>query len=364
MTAPFSFESIAWKRIMLLLSLILLPNYLVMQVQLVGPVDDLIGLCTALDLVIILPLVLYFFGFKKRVSWLVLCAFIFWGLLLANWMIPGEADGYLSYFNQSVIVLEAGVIVLELMLFAFLVKRFPLLFANYREEKQRYYHFLLSFSSAIQRTFSFKNERLNKFQFTLRILAIDIAAVYYSLFSWRKSPPVMEHGKGHSFTFHKDGSYLGVFMMLVHAMVLEIIAVHIMVAQYSHTVAWLVTGLDIYTLLFIIADYQAIRLSPVVLDSTGIHFQKGIRQYGFVSWEKVSGIGKNEKSVKEVNQDRRSVSLALHGLEKEPIPYVIQLQEPVEIRQIFGFKKTIHTLYVKMDEGHTFYETVAAYIKK
>ncbi|WP_199868433.1 hypothetical protein [Virgibacillus senegalensis] len=364
MTASFSFESIAWKRIVLFLFLILLPNYLVMQVQLVGPVDDMVGLCTALDLVIILPLVLYFFGFKKRVSWLVLCAFIFWGLLLANWMIPSEADAYLSYFTQSVIVLEAGVILIELMLFIMVVKKFPLLLADYRKEKDVHYHFLLSFSAAIQRTFSFKNERLNKFQFALRILATDIAAVYYSLFSWRKTHPAMEHGKGHSFTFHKDGGYLGVFIMLVHAMLLEIIAVHIMVAQYSHTAAWLVTGLDIYALLFIIADYQAIRLSPVMLDSKGIHFQKGIRQYGFVSWEKVSGINENEKSVKEVSQDRKSISLALHGLEKEPIPYVIQLTEPVQIRQIFGFKKTIESLYVKMDEGRKFYGTVGSYIKK
>ncbi|SDK46581.1 hypothetical protein [Sediminibacillus albus] len=364
MTAYFSLENIAWKRIVLFLSLIILPNYLVMQMQLVGPVNDMVGLCTALDLVIILPLVLYFFGFKKRVSWLVLCAFILWGLLLANWMIPSEADAYLSYFTQSVIVIESGVIVLELMLFAIIVKRFPVLLKNYRKEKNFHYHFLLSFSAAIQSTFSFKNEKLNKFQLTLRILATDIAAIYYSLFSWRKSVPAIVQGKAHSFTFHKDGSYLGVFIMLVHAMVLEIIAVHIMVAQYSHTAAWIVTGLDIYTLLFIIADYQAIRLSPVVLDSKGIHFQKGIRQYGFISWGKVSGINENGKSVREVGQDRNSISLALHGLEKEQIPYVIKLTGPVEIRQIFGFKKTIQSLYVKMDEGHKFYETVGSYIKR
>jgi hypothetical protein len=60
-----------------------------------------------------LPLALYFFGFKKRVSWLVLCAFVFWGLLLSNWMIPNEADAFLTYFNHSVILLEAGIILFE-----------------------------------------------------------------------------------------------------------------------------------------------------------------------------------------------------------------------------------------------------------
>ncbi|WP_338787019.1 hypothetical protein [Metabacillus sp. FJAT-53654] len=363
MIASYSLKEIAWKRIVFFLFLIIIPNYLVMQVQLVGPVDDMVGLGTALDLVIILPLVLYFFGFMKRVSWLVLFAFVFWGGLLANWMIPNEADGYLSYFNHSVIVLEAGIIVLELVLFIAIVKRFPLLLRNHKNEKNMHYHFLLSFTAAIQSTFSFRNERLNKFQFTLRILATDIAAIYYSLFSWRKSAPSIEQGKGHAFTYHKDGSYLGVFFMLVHAMALEIIAVHILVAQFSHTAAWIVTGLDVYTLLFIISDYQAIRLSPVVLDSKGIHFQKGIRHYGFIAWEQVNGVEENTKYPKEVGQDRKSIVLALHGLEKEQIPYVLKLNEPVEIQQIFGFKKTIQSIYVKMDEAHKFNETVRFYTK-
>ena len=363
-TTSFSFHTIAWKRIVFFLLLILVPNYLIMQVQLVGPIDNMNGLATTLDLVIILPLILYFFGFKKRMSWLVLCAFMFWGLLLANWMIPNEADAYLSYFNHSVIVVEAGVIVVELFFFIAIVKRLPLLLENHKEKKNMHYHFLLSFSAAIQSTFIFQNEKLNKFQFTLRILATDIAAIYYSLFSWRKNAPILKQGQGRTFTFHKDGSYQGIFLMIVHAMLLEIVAVHVMVAQFSHIAAWIFTGLDIYALLFIISDYQAIRLSPVVLDSYGIHFQKGIRQYGFISWEQVGGVYENNKTTKEVEKDRTSITLALHGLEKEQIPYVVKLNEDVQIHQIFGFKKKIRSIYVKMDEPHEFNKTVCTYLNE
>jgi hypothetical protein len=65
MIASYSLKEIAWKRIVFFLFLIIIPNYLVMQLQLVGPVDDMVGLGTALDLVIILPLVLYFFVLRK-----------------------------------------------------------------------------------------------------------------------------------------------------------------------------------------------------------------------------------------------------------------------------------------------------------
>ncbi|MCA0173850.1 hypothetical protein [Bacillus sp. RAR_GA_16] len=358
MTLSLPLQEIAWKRIIFFLFIIIVPNYLVMQTQVVGPIDDRVGIGTALDLGVILPLLLYFFGFRKRVSWVLLCGFIFCGVLLANWMIPSHADAHLTYFNAMVVVLEIGVIAFELILFLAILKRIPLLMENYQTEKRVHYHFLLSFSRAIQQTFVFKNKKWNQFGLFLRVIATDIAAVYYSFISWKRKRPVAPD----SFTFHKDGGYLGVFYMLVHAMVIEVIAVHVMVAQYSHVAAWIVTIFDVYALLFIISDYQAIRLSPVILSKEGIHFQKGIRQYGFIEWCAVKGITENKRSPEEVKQDRGSVELALHGLEREQVPFVIELNRPVVINQAFGFKKSIEKVYVKMDEPYAFRDSVHLYL--
>ncbi|MGA9287021.1 MAG: hypothetical protein WBV93_01630 [Anaerobacillus sp.] len=323
MTLTLSLREIAWRRIIILLILIILPNYMVMQTQIVGPVNDRVGIGTALDLVVILPLCLYFFGFRKKVSWFVLCGFMFMGMLLANWMIPSEADGHLTSFNSLVVCLEVGVLAFEIVLLIRIIKRFPLLITNYQNEKKRHHHFLLSFSIAIQETYVSQNQQENKFGFLLRVLATDLAAIYYSLFSWRKKKGQCETKGGYSFTFHKGGGYLGVFYMLVHVMVIEVIAVHMIVAQYSHVAAWIVTSIDVYALLFIISDYQAIRLSPVILDKKGIHFQKGIRQYGFIEWSNIKEITVNQKSPKEVRQDKDSAELALHGLERDQVPWVL-----------------------------------------
>ncbi|WP_273853095.1 hypothetical protein [Guptibacillus spartinae] len=363
MTLSLPLQDIAWKRIGFFLFIIIVPNYLVMQTQVVGPIDDRVGIGTALDLGIILPFLLYFFGVRKRVSWIFLCGLIFCGVLLANWMIPSHADAHLPYFKAIAVVLEIGVIAFELVLFLVILKRIPLLMKNYQMEKRVHHHFLLSFSRAIQQTFAFQNSRLNKFGFFLRLLATDLAAIYYSFFSWRKKRQGNEEHV-HSFTFHKDGGYLGVFYMLVHAMVIEVIAVHVMVAQYSHVAAWIVTIFDVYALLFIISDYQAIRLSPVILSEKGIHFQKGIRQYGFIEWSAVKEITENKKSPEEVKQHRASVELALHGLEREQVPFVIELKRPVEMNQAFAFKKNIESIYVKMDEAYEFREKVHHYLRR
>lgn len=322
-----------------------------MQFEVTGPANDLLGLASAVDLVLMLPLAIYFFGFRKRKSVFILLALVFWGMLLANWVIPNKADAYLSYFTYSVIILEAAFITLELFLFITILKKMPTLKKVYKLEQSQHYHFLLSLSKAMQQTFTFKD---NKIQLFLRFIATDIAAIYYSLFSWKRKAPTFQDNQISAFTFHKDGAYLGVFFMLVHAMLIEIIAIHLIVMQFSHMVAWIVTVFDIYLLLFIIADYQAIRLSPIILDAKGIHFQKGIRQYGFIPLHDIQGIRSNHKSIKEIEKDQKGLSLALQGLEKDPIPYVLILNKPVKIRHFFGKSKEIESIYLKLDDPQTF----------
>ncbi|RLL43823.1 hypothetical protein D8M04_13000 [Oceanobacillus piezotolerans] len=364
MTTSFSINQVFIGRILIFLMLILVPNLLIMQGGAAGPVNDVLGLGTAIDLVVVLPIVLFFFGSRKRGSVLVLFFLMFLGLLLANWIIPSEANGYLSYFNYSIITLEALIIMVEVLIFAMILRKLPAFLNNFETEKNTHYHFLLSFTASIQRTFAFKNSKLNKYLLLLRVLATDIAAIYYSIFSWRRKAPVLEGASVRSFTFHKDGAYLGVFLMLVHAMLIEIIAIHFIVLQFSHVFAWIITAIDIYALLFIIADYQAIRLSPVIVDREGIRFQKGIRQYGFISFQDMEMICENTKTVKEVDQDKKGISLALHGLEKEQIPYVVKLNKSVEVYQFFGKRKMVDSLYFKMDDSRQFIECVEDGIAK
>lgn len=153
--------------------------------------------------------------------------------------------------------------------------------------------------------------------------------------------------------------------MIVHAMLIEVVAIHFLVMQFSYTIDWIVTAIDIYALLFIIADYQSIRLSPVVVDSKGIHFQKGIRLFGCIDWKDIKNISKNTKTMKEIQKDNKGIAIALHGLEMEKsIPYVISLNRPVEIYQFFGKRKKIEHIYIKMDEPQQFNEVIHSNIVK
>ena len=325
-----------------------------MKMELVGEVTPGMTIGTVLDLVILLPLALYFFVFKRKISFLMVLPISIIGLLLANWIIPAYADHYLHTINQAVIVGEVLFISLELLLLIFLLKRIPALKRKTRAFKQSYHFFLRSFIEASQEVFSFRYKKLNQYQHFLRFLSTDLAVFYYVFFSWRKQTKPLSN----AFTYHRNAEYQGVFFLIVHALAIEVIAVHVIALQFSHILAWILTTLDVYALLFVIADYQAIRITPVILDEKGVHVQKGLRFHAFIPYEKISGITKNEKTSKVVSKDKKSLNLTLGGLEDSLPAFVIHFDEEIEAYSLFGIRKQIDKLYVSVDENAMFQQAL------
>jgi hypothetical protein len=346
---------ISWKALAIALLLIVLPNFLLFKIEVIGPVTPLMTIGSVLDLAIILPLVFYFFVFKSKPSFIIFIPMSFAGLFLVNWLVPDYADHYLNKINKSVILIEGSLILFELLLIVFILKRLPMLKHKVRNEQNNYYHFLRSFIEASKETFSFRFKKLNQYQNMLRFLSTDLAVFYYVFFSWRKNKSVSKQSVDR-FTYHLNGEYLGIFIMLIHALTIEIIAVHLLVMQYSHLLAWIVTLFDIYALMFIIADYQAIRQSPIIMDNKAIHIQKGLRFHAAIPYEKIDVIQKNERSENEIRKDKLAIDLTLNGLEKKTPQFEMILKEPILAYTVFGIKKKINCLYITVDEPSKFSE--------
>ncbi len=352
---------ISWKALTIALLLFVLPNFLLMKVELIGTVEPVMAIGTVLDLAILLPLVCYFFVLRRKPTFFIIIPLSLVGLLTANWFVPDYADQYLNMINKYVIIIEVSLILLELAIMIFILKRIPLLKRVTAQKQQTYYHFLRSFIEASQRVFTFRFKKLNQYQNFLRVLSTDLSVFYYVFFSWgKKKQERLQclHQNTLTFTYHKNGEYLGVFIMLVHALTIEIIAVHLMVMQYSHAAAWVLTALDIYALLFIIADYQAIRLSPVILDKKGIHIQKGLRFHAFIPYERIDQIIENNKDAKSVNKEKGTFNLTLGGLEAVNPKYKLILDQPIQAYSLFGIRKFIDAVYITVDENQKFYSEV------
>ena len=88
------------------------------------------------------------------------------------------------------------------------------------------------------------------------ILTTEISILYYAFGSWRSQP----RSPG-SYTVHRQVGYLSVVIGLTMVLFVETVAVHLLVTQWSPIAAWILTGLSIYVVVWLVGDCRAMRLA-------------------------------------------------------------------------------------------------------
>jgi hypothetical protein len=101
----------------------------------------------------------------------------------------------------------------------------------------------------------------------------EFAILWYALFSWRKQP----ERYARSFTVHEESGWGTLVAGIVMLIVFESIGVHLLMQRWSVIAAWVVTGLDVYGVLWLLGDYHALRLRPSYVEDGLLHIRYGLR---------------------------------------------------------------------------------------
>ena len=96
-----------------------------------------------------------------------------------------------------------------------------------------------------------------------RLLAGEWSVLYYALFSWRDKPDIPEGAK--PFTLYKQASMPELFGCVAMASVFEIVPVHMGLSLWSHTAAWIATGISIYGMVWLIGMARSFHLRPALI---------------------------------------------------------------------------------------------------
>lgn len=282
--------------------LILCSNYTVMVIQPFEPVTDTLILASLFDLTIVLPLFFYLFVVRNRLSLITLLPVVIGGFWFAYFIVPHHDLLIFDYLKYGIYGLEGLFIVIELFLAAMLLRKIPTLYQNYKQQKEINYFYPPTMRTAMNKTFGEKK--------LIDIIVYDFSIFYYGFFSWKQKWVDRNHIR--SFTIHINSGYFGLFIMLVHAMVIEVIGVHFLIAHFwSPTAAWIFTALDLYALLWIIADYHAVRLSPIVIKDDKLYAQVGIRREIVVDLNTIKSIHSTITGKKERTRENHSFAITL-----------------------------------------------------
>jgi hypothetical protein len=180
-------------------------------------------------------------------------------------------------------------------------------------------------------------------------MAQEMAMFYYALFSWGKPIPSEDAG----FSSYQKNSY-GIFLSaIVMVLVIETAAVHILVYMFwSGLAAAIFTLISIYTLIWMIADWRAMKLRLTTVSEDAIHLKLGSRWEAEIPRALVLSIGVPEKRP----DDDRPLKLAPVGLPN----LQLRLSEPVTARGMYGLRRTTRNILLQLDEPERFKNEIEA----
>jgi hypothetical protein len=187
------------------------------------------------------------------------------------------------------------------------------------------------------------------------IIAYELSLMYYALLGWRARPSV----DGGTFGYHVKSGYGGIVFALAAATVVEGSAVHLLVHGSSALAAWILSGISAYGLLWLLGDYQAVRLRPMVAGDDALRLRVGLRWSATVPWSVIAAL----KDAGRAPLPKRAPGWLRMTVIGQP-KLVLELRRPVEARGPYGITRRVERIGLTVDDAVRFRAEVERRLSK
>lgn len=155
-----------------------------------------------------------------------------------------------------------------------------------------------------------------------------------------------------TFSYHRKSLYPLLWGAFLFGSVLEMVVLHLLLQQWNETVAWVLTGLSIYGILWIVGDLNAARLHPIVLDGDTLHLRVGLRWRATIALEDITSISR------PAMRDSKKPGYLGFTLAGEP-QMVLELARPVTAHGFFGLTREVSRVGLFVDDQAAFRAALA-----
>ncbi|MFK4467939.1 hypothetical protein [Bacillus sp. RC252] len=334
-----------------LVSLIMLSNYLLYALPIVPAAPKEVVLGSLLDFMFVIPVITYFFIIRKRYSLTYMFPVVIAGYVFARFIIPSD---YLQAFSFISYVIVAGEIVFvcfELFLIYKIIRVLPKIIKRYKEYRSEY----SSFSYAIDAAFDATMKRSK----AVSIILTECKLIYYAFLSWREKVPDGEC----TYSYHKKTGAIGVYIMIIHATVIESIGFHYLLHQWNPVIAWILLILNVYAMIYFLAEIQAMRKNPIVVTEEQVIIQIGLGKKVVLPFTQIDNIAFYKGESLTAKEEKEVLDATVMEFIKEPATFEITLKEPVKVQLLYGFTKTVSRVHLNVDEKRKFYDAVTERLK-
>jgi hypothetical protein len=183
-----------------------------------------------------------------------------------------------------------------------------------------------------------------------RLLTAEILVLYFAFLGWRRRP--RSGDVECAVTHHRGSGWLAVLAALAMVLVAEAIALHLVVRLWSPRAAWALTGLSIYSLVWLAGDYRALVLRPTVLAGDALLLRVGMRWRAEIPVRAIRALRTPVASDAGSSGFVRATVLG-------PPRFVLELAAPVPVVGPFGARRLASGVGLQLD-GTGLREALAA----
>lgn len=297
---------------------------------------DLVAVGVLVDMTIVLPAAFFLLFLRRRQSVARLLPVFLVSLAVAAAILPARYSGPVSRVRFLALPAEFGLI-------GYLLWRARQTFARHSNQTSE-----TDILAALQESCAvvFPNRRL------ARMLAYEAGVLYYALFAWFSPRP--QQGSS-SFSYHRRSGYgvLVAAVMMVAGM--EIVGAHFLLPMWSVRAAWALTALELYGMIWIIDDYQAIRLRPMILEEEAIEVRMGLRWNVRIPYAQIARLSVPGKDIPR----KRSAGYLQAAVLVHP-QLILELRSPALAAGAYGIDKTITRVGIGVDDAARLRAALAA----
>lgn len=335
-----------------LVSLIMLSNYLLYALPIVPAAPKEVVLGSLLDCMFVIPIITYFFIIRKRYSLTYIVPVVIAGYIFARFIIPSDYLQDFSYVSYIIVAGEIAFVCLELFLLYKIVRKLPTIIKKYKEYKSEYSSFSYAIDAAFDATMK-KNKLID-------IIVTECKLIYYAFLSWREKVPEGEY----VYSYHKKTGAIGVYIMIIHATLIESIGFHYLLHQWNPVIAWILLILNVYAMIYFIAEIQAMRKNPLIVTEEQVIIQIGLGKKIVIPFTQIDNIAfyKGDELL-TAKEGKQVLDATVMEFIKEPATFEITLKEPVKAQLLYGFYKTVSRVHLNVDEERKFYDAVKEKLK-
>ncbi|TRX55964.1 hypothetical protein FNH22_17525 [Fulvivirga sp. M361] len=178
-------------------------------------------------------------------------------------------------------------------------------------------------------------------------LATEIAVFYYAFFNWSKKK--LEQ---HEFSYHKNSGAIPVLATIILLVVVEVFVFHVVIQRWSELVAWIISGISVYSGLQIVGLIRSMYQRPISIkesDNT-LELRYGIFGEASIALDQIKEV---QTTSSYMDTDSETIRLSLLG-DMESHNILVTLHNECILHRFYGIKKAFTTIAFYVDDPERF----------